>query len=105
MSINFTEHPILKPPTDEEIVLLGEADPKLLQELHRAHEGRIAASADDPIRHGFNLPGWERMSGSFREYNEVMTCCSITLNLNSLIQTETRNKFKILMMTMSMILS
>jgi hypothetical protein len=80
MSIEFTEHPILKPPTDEEIVLLGdeeivllgEADPKLLQDLHRAHEGRIQAAVEDPIRHGFDLPGWERMSGSFRDYNEVL---------------------------------
>ena len=72
--LDFTEHPILKPPTDEEIVLLGEADPKLLEELHRAHEGRIRAATDDPIRYGFDLPGWERMSDSFREYNtEIMT--------------------------------
>jgi len=70
--LDFTEHPILKPPTDEEIVLLGEADPKLLEELHRAHEGRIRAATDDPIRYGFDLPGWERMSDSFRDYNEVL---------------------------------
>ncbi len=30
MTIEFTKHPIIKAPTDEEIVLLGEADPKLL---------------------------------------------------------------------------
>ena len=32
--IEFTKHPILKPPTDEEIVALGDIDPKLLAELH-----------------------------------------------------------------------
>lgn len=26
MEIKFTNHPLLKPPTDEEIVLLGEKD-------------------------------------------------------------------------------
>lgn len=72
MPIEFTEHPILKPPTDEEIVLLGEADPKLLEELHKAHEGRIQAATEDPIRHGFDLPGWERMTDSFKDYNEVL---------------------------------
>lgn len=30
MELNFTSHPILKPPSDEEIVALGELDPKLL---------------------------------------------------------------------------
>ena len=72
MPIEFTEHPILTAPTDEEIVLLGEADPKLLEELHKAHEGRIQAAIEDPIRHGFDLPGWERMTDSFKDYNEVL---------------------------------
>ena len=42
--IEFTDHPILKPPTDEEIVFLGENHPKLLKDLHEVHEGRIQAS-------------------------------------------------------------
>ena len=37
MTIEFTNHPVLEAPTDEEIVILGEADPKLLVELHEAH--------------------------------------------------------------------
>ena len=39
MTIEFTKHPILESPTDEEIVILGEADPKLLASLHEAHGG------------------------------------------------------------------
>jgi len=50
MPITFTEHPIVRPPTDEEIVLLGEQDPQLLADLHEAHEGRIKAAAEDPTR-------------------------------------------------------
>ena len=61
MEIKFTEHPMVRPPTDEEIVLLGEKDPQLLAELHKAHEGRIQASIEDPIRYGFDLAGWDRM--------------------------------------------
>ena len=72
MPIEFTEHPILKPPTDEEIVFLGEADPKLLEELHRAHEGRIQSSQEDPLRYGFDLAGWERIRESLGNYNEVI---------------------------------
>ena len=32
MTIEFTKHPALEAPTDEEIVILGEADPKLRYE-------------------------------------------------------------------------
>jgi hypothetical protein len=73
MEIKFTNHPLLKPPTDEEIVLLGEQDPALLAELHKAHEGRIEASMDDPIRYGFDLAGWDRMREGLSKYNECLT--------------------------------
>jgi len=73
MEIKFTNHPLLKPPTDEEIVLLGEQDPALLAELHKAHEGRIEASIDDPIRYGFDLAGWDRMREGLSNYNECLT--------------------------------
>ena len=73
MTIEFTKHPILESPTDEEIVILGEADPKLLASLHEAHEGRILAAETDPLRHGFDLPGWDRMRDAMRDYDEVIT--------------------------------
>lgn len=71
--ITFTRHPVLQPPTDEEIVQLGELDPKLLEELHRAHEGRIQAAEEDPLRHGFDLKGWSRIREALRDYDEVIT--------------------------------
>jgi hypothetical protein len=64
---------MLKPPTDEEIVLLGEQDPRLLSELHKAHEGRIQAAEEDPVRFGFDLAGWERIREGLHEYNECLT--------------------------------
>jgi len=70
--IEFTEHPILISPTDEEIVFLGENDPQLLKELHEAHEGRIKASEEVPVRHGFNLDGWERIKDGLGTYNECL---------------------------------
>tara|TARA_R110002020_G_scaffold231146_5_gene442256 strand:+ start:843 stop:2498 length:1656 start_codon:yes stop_codon:yes gene_type:complete len=73
MEIKFTEHPMVRPPTDEEIVLLGEKDPQLLAELHKAHEGRIQASIEDPIRYGFDLAGWDRMREGLGQYNECLT--------------------------------
>ena len=73
MELVFTEHPILKPPSDEEIVELGEIDPKLLADLHRAHEGRIKAAEEDPLRHGFDLSGWSRIRQAISQYDEVIT--------------------------------
>jgi hypothetical protein len=66
MELTFTKHPFLVPPTDEEIVLLAEKDPKLL------HEGRIQAAEEDPIRYGFDLAGWDRMRTSLNKHNECL---------------------------------
>jgi hypothetical protein len=73
MEIKFTNHPILKPPTDEEIVLLGEEDPRLLVDLHQAHEGRIKAAIEDPLKYGFDLEGWHRIRDGLELYNECLT--------------------------------
>jgi len=73
MELTFTQHPLLEAPTDEEILLLAEKDPKLLGELHRAHEGRIKASQEDPLRYGFDLAGWERIQEGLSQYNECLT--------------------------------
>ena len=72
MELKFTPHPFLQPPTDEEIVLLAEKDPKLLEALYLSHEGRLQASEEDPVRYGFDLPGWERMQSSLGEKNECL---------------------------------
>ncbi len=72
MELSFTPHPILNAPTDEEIVALGENDPQLLKALYDVHEGRIRASEEDPIRHGFDLAGWERMYERLSQYNECL---------------------------------
>jgi len=70
--IVFSPHPLLNPPSDEEIILLAENDPKLLLSLHEAHEGRIKAAESDPLRYGFDLDGWDRMRNSLKEHNECL---------------------------------
>ena len=72
MELTFLNIHSYQPPTDEEIVMLGESDPKLLEQLYKAHEGRIQAAEDDPVRYGFDLPGWERMDSSMSQYNECL---------------------------------
>ena len=71
MTIEFTKHPIIEAPTDEEIVLLGEADPKLLSDLHEAHEGRIRSAESDPLHYGFELEGWKHVDKFFETVNTV----------------------------------
>ena len=71
MTIEFTKHPIIKAPTDEEIVLLGEADPKLLSDLHEVHEGRIRSAESDPLHYGFELEGWKHVDKFFETVNTV----------------------------------
>jgi len=73
MELVFTKHPMLDAPSDEEILLLAENEPKLLEELHRAHEGRILASEDDPLRYGFDLDGWHRIRAGLEKHNECLT--------------------------------
>jgi hypothetical protein len=73
MELTFTKHPFLDAPSDEEILLLAENEPKLLAELHRAHEGRILAAEEDPLRYGFDLAGWDRMRAGLEEHNECLT--------------------------------
>ena len=72
MELVFTDHPFIKPPSDEEIVLLAENDPSLLKSLYESHEGRIRASQEDPLRHGFNLEGWQRIEDGLVDHNEVL---------------------------------
>jgi hypothetical protein len=73
MEIRFTQHPLLDAPTDEEIVLLAKQDPQLLANLHKAHEGRIEAAQTDPLKYGFDLPGWERIRDGLTQHNECLT--------------------------------
>ena len=72
MELRFTDHPILPSPSDEEIIYLAENDPKLLEQLYLSHEGRIKASEEDPLRYGFDLPGWHRARESLDEFNECL---------------------------------
>ena len=72
MELSFSDHPILPSPSDEEIIYLAEKDPKLLEQLYLAHEGRIKASTSDPLRYGFDLPGWDRAREALEEFNECL---------------------------------
>ena len=73
MELKFTPHPLLTPPTDEDILMMLEYDPELLAELHRAHEGRIKSAVEDPLKYGFDLEGWRRIQSGLSQHNECLT--------------------------------
>jgi len=68
----FTPHPMLSTPSDEDILKLGLKDKKLLIDLYNAHEGRIKASEEDPLRYGFDLDSWERIGAGLKKSNECL---------------------------------
>ncbi len=72
--ISFTQHPILKAPTDKEIVRLTETDEglKALVQWHKTHEEAIENAVRDPLRCGFDLAGWDRIKWGLENYNEVV---------------------------------
>jgi len=72
MSLIFTKHPMLPSLTDDEIVRLWDTEPDLLKELHGKHESRIHASLEDPLRYGFNLPGWSRIEDALQVSDEAL---------------------------------
>ena len=72
MELKFTPHPVLRPPSDKEILWLLDNDPEGLEELWRAHEGRIKAAVEDPLRFGFEIAGWDRFRWAMKECREVL---------------------------------
>lgn len=70
--LQWTEHPILQRPTDEEIALLAEHEPELLKQLHEQYEGRLRLAREDPLRHGFKLDSWQRIRDALKEFAVVL---------------------------------
>jgi 3-hydroxybutyryl-CoA dehydrogenase len=61
MSLEYTEHPILKPPSDEDQLILLDSDPEAYLQSIQVHNDRIEASIVDPVYHSFVLPQQERV--------------------------------------------
>ncbi len=66
---DWTPHEILKPPTDEEIVLL---EPEELVEIHRIYHEAINNANRDPYRYGYSIPRWELVESDLEEFNEAL---------------------------------
>ena len=67
--LEWTKHPILPIPTDEEI---AEMEPDELLAIHEVREQAIRDAQDDPYRYGFRLPHWERAEEQLKEVDEIL---------------------------------
>jgi hypothetical protein len=56
MLLDYTEHAILKPPSDEDQLWMIENEPETLLESVKLHNARIEASIVDPVYNSFVLP-------------------------------------------------
>lgn len=72
---DFTPHPMLKAPSDEEMLWL--TDPKhperheQLCQLWEAHEEAIRLAELNPLEHGFEFESWGWADGLLEKYNQV----------------------------------
>jgi len=67
--MNWKPHPILTPPTDEEIALMEPSD---LIELHAVYHEAISNADKDPYRYGFKLPHWTKAEEALDEVTEIL---------------------------------
>lgn len=67
--ITFADHPILKPPTDEELAAM---EPEELIELHRIYHEALANAQSDPYRYGFKPDNWNKAGELWGDYNELL---------------------------------
>ena len=78
--MKFTKHPILKPPSPDEIKKLcfnddGSSKPeglKILVEMHRMHEDAVANADADPLNFGVSLKGWVYADAMLEKYDTLM---------------------------------
>jgi hypothetical protein len=65
----WRKHPILEPPTDEEIV---EFDEETLVSIHAIYHEAIENAERDPYRFGFRLPHWAKAEEQLHEVSEIV---------------------------------
>ena len=67
--MQWRKHPILQPPSDDEVALM---EPDDLIELHRIYHEAIENAEKDPFRYGFRLPHWEKAEEQLAQVSEVL---------------------------------
>jgi len=67
--ITWRSHPILSPPTDEEMAAM---EPDDLVQLHSIYHAAIENAQKDPYRFGFRLPHWKKAEEQLAGVSEVL---------------------------------
>ena len=67
--MNWTPHPILEVPSDEEISLMT---PDELMRIHALREEAIQNSINDPFNYGFVFDHWKKVEEKFKDSNEAL---------------------------------
>jgi hypothetical protein len=65
----WRKHPILAPPSDDEIAVM---EPEELVALHKVYHEAIENADKDPYRYGFRLPHWSRAEEQLQSVSEVV---------------------------------
>lgn len=73
----WTQHPVLLVPTREQVqVLIEQVGPeeakRRLAELHAKREEKIRLEAQDPLRHGYDAPLYNRLQTLLVDYDEIL---------------------------------
>lgn len=69
MSLTWRKHPLLIPPTAEE---MAQMDPQTLANLWTVYHEAIENAERDQYRYGFKLPHWHKAQELLKEYNEIL---------------------------------
>jgi hypothetical protein len=67
MELEYTEHPMMETPSDEDQLWMLENDPEAYLESIKVHNERIEASIKDPVYHSFVLPQQEKVKELLRQ--------------------------------------
>lgn len=92
--MKWATHPILKPPTDEE---MANMEPAELIELHGLYHKAISDSARDPYRYGFVLPNWKTADSLLDQYDQLLILggnrsAKTTYGARAVVKAATENK-------------
>lgn len=69
MPLSWRKHPILKPPTADEMARM---EPEKLIELYEVYHSAIENAEKDPYRYGFSLPHWEYADRSIEKFRTTV---------------------------------
>ena len=70
--MNITPHPIILPPTKEQLDFIYESDGlDAVSKFLEQREEVVRISAENPLEHGFRMPSWDKIFDQLAKWDEV----------------------------------